>query len=144
MLIELSNKEIKMPIMAFTDKDIFIKNNEQLIMRKSSLSFYSNNNVTIVDSDGKILEIHSIQLNGKMLWWNFFKDGFYDYYNVTIRTKEISKINFEEFKEKIKLFIEQNPKYGWNRIDRTSQIKKAITEAQSFVELISLFHYLKA
>lgn len=144
MLIELSQKEIKMTIMAFTDKDMFIKDDKRFIIRKSSIPFFENNVVTIIDSDGKVFQIDSIHLNGNMLWWHFLKDGFYDYYNASIKTRKITNITISEFKEKITFFIEQNPKYGWNRITSNNNITKMINDANSFQELISVFHYFKA
>ena len=133
-----------MPIMVFLETDMFIKNDEKFIVRKSSLPFYNSNHVTIIDSSGKIFNVDSIELIGTRIWWHFFKDGFYDYYNAYIRVKDVREISLKEFKEKILLFIEQNPKYGWSRVEKISQIKNFVEYASSFQQLISYFKYFKA
>ena len=61
---EILQCDIKMPIMVFLETDMFIKNDEKFIVRKSSLPFYNSNHVTIIDSSGKIFNVDSIESNG--------------------------------------------------------------------------------
>ncbi|MDR6564658.1 MULTISPECIES: hypothetical protein [unclassified Arcicella] len=140
----ISQDNIKMPLMLFLEKDIFIKNDPKFIVRKSSLPFYNSNHIIIIDSNGQVFDIDSIELTGNMIWWHFFKNGFYDYYNACIKVADVQQIDLKKFKEKIQRFIDENPKYGWNRFAQKSEIKSFIEYATSFEQLINYFEYFKA
>ncbi|MDR6564657.1 MULTISPECIES: hypothetical protein [unclassified Arcicella] len=124
----------------FTDKDKKMVSMNTFIADKRLLKTKSewNSNIQIVDSEGHLYFIKSLQQDSSLLFWESIKNVGLMVKVKAVFLEEPNQINFEDLKNRIKAHIAKNKSF-WSSLDDGRGLNKMIDDTNNFEELIKMF-----
>ncbi len=131
---------MKYPVISFTKNDKKIWSMDSLIADKRVLKTRDdwNSNIQIIDSEGQLYFIKSLEQDSSVLFWESIKSVGLMVKVKPIFEKESEEITLENLKIRVKNHVRKNKNF-WSAVDDGRGLDTIIDDTTTFEELITIF-----